>query len=149
MIKKTHLAVGLAVGLYFLPFVAHKFLFIPIVLLGSLLPDIDSATSYLGNRRIFRPVQFFFRHRGPIHSYTVCGIICLLFAFFYPIIALPLFFGYSIHLFLDSFTVNGIKPFWPLKLQSSGIVRTGGAIDKVIFSIFIIVDIFLFILLFV
>ena len=149
MIKRTHLAVGLAVGLYFLPFVTHKLFFIPIVLLGSILPDIDSATSFLGRRRIFRPVQLFFRHRGPIHSYTVCGIICLIFAFFYPVVALPLFFGYSLHLFLDSFTVGGIKPLWPLNFQSSGIVRTGGAIDKVMFSIFIVVDFFLFILLFV
>jgi len=149
MIKRTHLAVGLAIGLYFLPLVAHKFFFIPIVLIGSLLPDIDSATSTLGKRRIFRPIQVFLRHRGPLHSYTICALICLVFAFFYPVVALPLFFGYSFHLFLDSFTVSGIRPFWPLKVQSSGMARTGGVADKMLFSVFSLIDVFLFILLFV
>ncbi len=149
MNKKTHLAIGLAIGLYFVRFATYKLSFIPIVLLSSLLPDIDSASSFLGERRIFRPVQVFFKHRGPIHSFTVAVLISLIFLFFYPIVALPFFLGYSFHLFVDSFTPKGIRPFWPLKNVSSGIAKSGGILDKGIFSVFIVLDIALFIFLFV
>lgn len=149
MIKRTHLAIGLAAALYFLPFVNHKLLFIPVVLISSLLPDIDSSFSQLGKKNIFRPVQMVFTHRGPLHSYTLCIFFSLLFAFFYPIFALPFFLGYSFHLFADSFTINGIKPFWPFRFQSSGVVRTGGLIDGWIFIVFILVDVLFFLLLFI
>ncbi len=149
MIKRTHLVIGLAIALYFLPLVNHKILFIPIILISSLMPDIDSAFSQVGRKKIFRPVQMVFTHRGPLHSYTAAAFFSLVFAFFYPIFALPFFLGYSFHLFADSFTINGIKPFWPFRFQSSGVVRTGGMIDRTIFLIFVMVDIILFILLFV
>ena len=149
MIKKTHLVIGLAIALYFLPFVRNKLLFIPVVLISSLLPDVDSGFSAVGRKKLFRPVQMVFTHRGPLHSYTICILISLIFAFFYPILALPFFLGYSFHLFADSFTVNGIKPFWPFKIESTGVARTGGMIDRWLFLVFVIVDILLFALLFV
>jgi len=148
MLKRTHTAIGLVVGLYFLSFVTYKFSFIPIVLLSSLLPDIDSMSSSIGQRKIFRPVQVVLKHRGVLHSFTFCALISLVFAFFYPIIALPFFLGYASHLFADSFTVAGIRPFWPLKSSSSGIIKTGGVTDKMVFGISLIVSVFLFILLF-
>ncbi|MDO8508663.1 MAG: metal-dependent hydrolase [Nanoarchaeota archaeon] len=149
MIKRTHLVIGLAAGLHFLPFVKHKFIFIPIILIASLMPDIDSGFSQLGKKKIFRPVQLVLTHRGPLHSYTIGVLFSLILALFFPILALPFFLGYFFHLFADSFTVNGIKPFWPLKFQSSGVVRTGGLIDRWIFFIFALIDIVLFVLLFV
>ncbi|MEK6844496.1 MAG: metal-dependent hydrolase [Nanoarchaeota archaeon] len=149
MLKKTHLAIGLALGLYFLPFVNHKLLFIPITLLASLFPDIDCATSTLGKRKIFRPIQMIFQHRGALHSYTFCVLFSLLFAFFYPVFALPFFLGYSFHLLADSFTVNGLRPLWPLKVVSRGFTKTGGAADRSMFWIFSIVSAFLFVRLFI
>ncbi len=149
MIKRTHLVIGLAIALYFLPLVKHKFLFIPIVLAASILPDIDSGFSQIGRKKIFRPVQMVFTHRGPLHSYTVCVFFSLIFAFIYPVFALPFFLGYSFHLFLDSFTINGIKPFWPFRYQSSGVARTGGMVDRFLFFGFLIIDIVLSLLLFV
>ncbi len=149
MIKKTHLAIGLAIGLYFLSFVNHKFSFIPIVLIASLLPDIDSMSSSFGRRVIFRPVQVLFIHRGPLHSYTFCALFAFLFTLFYPVAALPFFLGYSFHIFADSFTVQGIRPFWPLKFQSSGVLRSGGIADRTLFGVFIIIDLVLFVMLFV
>ena len=145
MNKKTHLAIGLAIGLYFVRFATYKLSFIPIVLFSSLLPDIDSTSSSLGERRIFRPIQLFFKHRGPLHSFTVAVLISLIFLFFYPIIALPFFLGYSFHLFADSFTPRGIRPFWPLKTISSGVAKSGGVFDKGLFIIFIVLDIILLI----
>lgn len=149
MIKRTHLALGLAVSLYFLPFVNNKLLFIPVVILSSLLPNLDSGLSKLGKRKMFKSVEAVFTHRGPLHSYTLCILLCLIVAFIYPIFSLPFFLGYSFHLFIDSFTVNGIRPFWPLKFQSSGLARNGGLMDRWLFIIFLISSAVLFLLLFV
>ena len=140
MIWKTHLAIGLAVALYFANHSSKPLIFIPVVLIASFFPDIDSGFSYIGRRAIFKPVQLVVSHRGIIHSYTACIALSLLIAFFYPVLALPFFLGYSFHLFADSFTSQGIKPFWPLKAVSKGAVTTGGKIDKAIFYTFVLVD---------
>src|SRR3989344_4103511 len=104
MIWKTHLAIGLAAALYFSTHVSNPLLFIPVVLIASLFPDIDSGFSYLGRKPIFKPIQMTTSHRGIIHSYTMAIILSAALAFFYPILALPFFLGYSFHLFADSFT---------------------------------------------
>ena len=140
MIWKTHLAIGLAVALLFLNHVSKPLIFIPVVLFFSLFPDIDSSFSFIGKKIIFRPLQWSVEHRGIIHSYTICIALSLLMAFFYPVLALPFFLGYSFHLFADSFTQQGIKPFWPLKAVSKGSVSTGGKVEKAIFYTFVIVD---------
>ncbi len=140
MIWKTHFAIGFAAALYFSTRVNRPLIFIPIVLLASLLPDIDSGFSKLGKKPIFRPVQMASSHRGIFHSYTFCIAASIIIAFFYPVLALPFFLGYSFHLFADSFTPQGIRPFWPLKSTSSGLVAAGGRIDKTIFYIFVIID---------
>jgi len=143
MIWKTHMAIGIAVALYFVGKVTHPLIFIPTVLFSSLFPDVDSGFSYLGRKPVFRPVQAVSPHRGIIHSYTLAIILSLILAFFYPILALPFFLGYSFHLFADSFTPQGIRPFWPLKSMSKGIVATGGKIDKTIFYTFVFIDLVL------
>tara|TARA_Y100000310_G_scaffold319098_1_gene373955 strand:+ start:7273 stop:7731 length:459 start_codon:yes stop_codon:yes gene_type:complete len=149
MLKKTHLAIGLAVALFFMPYVNHEVIFIPVILITSILPDADSGMSSMGRKKIFKPVQMVFKHRGFLHTYTACIAMSILLAFFYPVFALPFFLGYSFHLFADSFTVRGIKPFWPLKYVSKGMVSTGGKVDRMIFMAFMGVNIILIILLIV
>ena len=143
MIWKTHVAIGLAVALYFAGKVTSPLLFVPVVLFASLFPDIDSGFSYLGRKPIFKPVQMVSSHRGIIHSYTMAIILSAALAFFYPILALPFFLGYSFHLFADSFTSQGIRPFWPLKAMSTGSVAVGGKIDKTLFYTFVFIDLVL------
>jgi len=41
MLKKTHLALGLAAGITFYPFVNNGVLFLVVTMFSSLLPDID------------------------------------------------------------------------------------------------------------
>lgn len=147
MLMRTHLAIGIGIALYFLPHIANKLIFFPIVVLTSLLPDVDSPNSAFGQRLIFKPFQWLFSHRGPIHSYTLCVLLSVLLAFFYPTLSLPFFLGYSFHLAIDSFTVNGIMPFWPLKFQIRGKIRTGGKIEQGIFFTMVIMDVFLFFIL--
>ena len=140
MLKRTHLAIGLAVALYFLPLVNNQVLFFAVVMISSILPDVDSSVSSIGRRVIFRPLQAMVKHRGFLHSYTFCIGIAVVLAFFFPILALPFFLGYSFHLFADSFTPRGIKPFWPFKVESKGIVKTGGRLDRVVFYSFLVVN---------
>src|SRR3989344_2145555 len=130
MLKRTHLAVAFANAFYFLPYVNNKLVFFPVILLSTLLPDIDSAFSSVGRHKIFRPLQWIFNHRGAIHSYTVAMALSILLAFFYPVLAFPFFLGYSFHLFLDAFTVQGIAPFWPFKKRSEGRIVTGGRVEN-------------------
>ncbi|MGA2130514.1 MAG: metal-dependent hydrolase [Candidatus Pacearchaeota archaeon] len=140
---KTHLAIGLAVALFFAPHVTEPLLFIPIVLVSSLFPDVDSGFSYIGKNPLAKPIQMTTDHRGIVHSYTFCVAISILIAFLLPIVALPFFLGYSFHLFADAFTVQGIRPFWPFKGVSKGFIKSGGLTDKVIFYTLAIADLVL------
>lgn len=137
---KTHLAAGVFFALFFLSHVNNKLFFIPIVLIASLLPDIDMSHSFLGQSKLLRPLQWIVKHRGIFHSLTFCLLISIIFALFYPVLALPFFIGYASHLLTDSFTVEGIKPFWPLKKEITGSVRTGGRIESAIFLTLCLVD---------
>jgi membrane-bound metal-dependent hydrolase YbcI (DUF457 family) len=65
-----------------------------------------------------------------------------------PIAALGFFLGYSLHLFLDSFTIDGIMPFWPLRKKSSFGLKTGGKIETSLFLGLVILDVFVIIILF-
>jgi len=145
MIGKTHLALGLAIGMFFIPHVTHKILFLPIILIASILPDIDSAHSKLGHHWYFRPLQWISKHRGMIHSFTFCVLIAAVLSLFTPSLALPFFLGYFGHLFADSFTVEGIRAFWPFGEEVNGKLRTGGAVENGIFIglIFVILALFL------
>lgn len=137
---KTHIVIGLAVALYFSNFVNNPYSFIVIVLFATLVPDVDSGFSYLGKRPIFRPIQWTTKHRGIFHSYTLCIFISILIALFFPPLALPFFLGYSFHLIEDSYTVRGIKPFWPLKFVSKGPIKTGGRMERVLFHTFLLIN---------
>lgn len=149
MIKRTHIAIAAGLGLLFLPYVTYRWIFFPVVLIAALLPDIDSSSSEVGHRWYFRPLQWFVKHRGLIHSFSFCIVLSLLLAFFVPILAFPFFLGYMSHLFADSFTLEGITPFWPSKLVSNGVVRTGGKMEYGIFAGFVLADAILFMRLFV
>lgn len=149
MLWKTHLSIGIAALLYFLPYINNKPVFIAVVLISSFLPDIDSDSSYLGHNMIFRPLQWIFSHRGMIHSYTFCLGISLILALLYPPAAFPFFLGYSFHLAADSFTEKGIKPFWPMETEVRGMVRTGGPSEYAVFVVFVLIDLALLMLLFI
>ncbi len=148
MIKRTHLVIGMAFALLFLPHVNNKLVFLPVVLACSLLPDIDTSDSSYGKRWIFRPLQFVAKHRGFFHSLTFCILGAIALAFIWPVLALPFFLGYSLHIAADSFTQEGITPFWPFRKVSSGMLKTGGRTEYSIYIGFLIADIFLFLALF-
>ncbi len=143
MMFRTHLAIGVFLALLFLPLINNKWIFILVVLISGLLPDIDTMHSYLGKRWFFRPLQWCVKHRDIFHSFTFAIIIALLFAFYIPVLALPFFLGYAGHLFADALTNEGIRAFWPLKERMQWRMRTGGKAEMIIFYLLIAGSIFL------
>lgn len=144
MFKKIHLVIGSFIALYFLPFITHKIVFFPVVLIASFIPDLDSVIVPKKNYKTLRFLNSQ-SYREFMHSYTFCILLSTLLAFFYPILALPFFLGYSFHLFFDSLTVDGINPFWPLKVKTKGLIVPGKSSEKILMIILIIL-IILFIL---
>ena len=102
--------------------------------------DIDTKLSSTGKRFIFRPLQYFLRHRDLLHSFTFVFILTLFFVLFFPILAFGFFVGYASHLVADSFTIWGIKPLYPHKVISQGKIKTGGKSESIVFGIFLILD---------
>jgi len=143
MLFRTHLAIVVFAIILFVQQINNKFLFIFVTLIATLLPDVDSPVSTLGKNKGFRFLQFFVKHRSFIHSFTFCIIISLILAVFFPVISFAFFLGYAIHLFVDSFTKEGIQPFWPYKVKSSWKLKTGSLVESSIFLIFLILDIIL------
>jgi len=147
MLLRTHFVVGLCAVLLFIEHVNNPLALVLITLIATIIPDIDSGFSTIGKHKIFKILQFFTKHRGVIHSFSFCIVISILFSFFLPWVAFPFFLGYSIHLFLDSFTKEGIYPFWPYARKAQWKVKTGGAIDDTLFVGFIVLDVMLLVLL--
>jgi membrane-bound metal-dependent hydrolase YbcI (DUF457 family) len=140
MMLKTHLALNALIALLFLPHITGKTVFLLIIFAATIIPDIDTGFSTAGKNIAFRPLQFFVKHRGLFHSFTFAIIASLILAYFWPLASLAFFLGYGFHLFLDSFTQEGIMPFWPWRKVSSGIFRTGGKIETSLFVMLLILD---------
>ena len=87
----------------------------PVVLtagmLGSLLPDIDHAKSFLGR---LTPLHRLLRHRGFSHSILGAVLLLVVLQRFvsYPVV-LGVAIGYGSHVFLDTVTPKGCQLLWP------------------------------------
>lgn len=141
MLLRTHLAIVVLVIALFVNSVNTPLLFIFVTLIATMLPDIDTGFSTLGKHKGFRFLQAFVRHRGVIHSFTFCIIISIILAVFWPVASFGFFLGYGLHLFMDSFTKEGIVPFWPYKKKSSWHLRTGSLLETGLFLVFVLLDI--------
>ena len=148
MLLKTHLAFAALFIILFIQHVNSPLIFAGMVILATIIPDLDSGFTNFGRHLIFRPLQFFVKHRGIIHSLTMAILLSFLIAVFFPVASLGFFVGYSIHIVSDSFTKEGIQPFWPFRARSYGFISTGGRIEETLFFSFIFVDIAVFILVF-
>lgn len=143
MLIRTHLAITLFFILIFISSVEGKIVFAVVAFLATFIADVDSKHSTLGKRKIFRPLQFFVKHRTILHSFTFLILITAFFALFYPIIALGFFVGYGSHLLADSFTVRGIRAFYPSKKVTHGGLKTGSRAEIVVLAFFVFIDLFL------
>lgn len=129
--------------------VSDKFVFIGMVLIATIIPDLDTGYSSFGRHAIFAPLQFFVKHRGIIHSFTTGVLLSVLVAIWWPVASLGFFLGYSVHIMIDSFTKDGVQPFWPFSWKSRGPIVSGGRIEESLFLTMIFVDFMLFFVLIV
>lgn len=141
MLLRTHLAFAVLMIILFVKHVNNQWIFIAMVLVATVLPDLDTNSSSWGRHLIFRPLQFFVNHRGIFHSLTTATLLSVLLAMFWPVLSLGFFVGYSVHIVLDSFTKEGVQPFWPLKAKSYGFISSGGRIEDSIFVFLVLVDV--------
>lgn len=149
MLLKTHLMFAALLALLFINHINDKFVFVAMVFISTILPDLDTGYSSLGRHFIFRPLQVFVKHRGVIHSFSFAILVSIILTFFVPVISLGFFAGYSVHLLCDSFTREGIQPFWPFSPRSSGFILTGGRIEETLFFSLIFVNLILALIIFV
>lgn len=139
MMARTHLAFGALAAALLAPFFSYGnvWRFGVLVLVGSLLPDIDHPQSKYG--RVIKPVSYplnwIFGHRGFLHSLYIPGAM-LGVSYFYNATApylLALSIGYIAHLASDSLTVQGIKFFHPItRLRVSGFIHTGTGMESLL-----------------
>ena len=152
MMSKTHIVFSLLVCLvlFDLMVIDSPLLFFMSLLFGTLLPDIDLPTSYLGKRLWFLswPISLFSRHRGLFH-----GLFFGAFVFFVLLlVGLPfsVYFGFLVgfasHLFIDALTPAGIMPLQPLlSFRVRGFVKTGSLLELFFFMgvvMLIILDVY-------
>lgn len=149
MIARTHLAFGLLAALLIHPSIGGNFwIFAIIVLIGSLLPDIDHPGSTLGSR--IKPVSTFisatFGHRGFFHSlYIPIALAIGVWFFGWSSWIMPLAIGYTSHLLGDAVTKQGLNLLHPLStLRVQGFFETGSATEHVLCLVFMISSVYLF-----
>lgn len=139
--RYTHIAMGIYLFLLIdrLAVVEQRMVLFGVLLAGSLLPDLDLATSTLGKKA--KLIGEVFRHRGFIHSVWMLALIALMVHAVFGVVvytlAVALAFGF--HILLDAFTPKGVKPFW-VGPRLRGFIKTGSVMDKFLFVFLIIVS---------
>jgi inner membrane protein len=138
MLFITHVLVNIFFILLFFPFLKNPLSFLFVSLFATIIPDIDSQNSKLGKFFLFKPINFFIKHRGIMHSVTFMILIGLIFFIFFEDFLSAFLWGYSIHLLLDCLTLQGVYIFYPLKIKIRGKIKTGGLIESalIIFCLF-------------
>ena len=144
MMHKTHLAFGILSALVVMPFVStgNKFIFFFLVLFGSLLPDVDTPNSKMGQK--FGIISKFFNviagHRTIFHSiFFAIMIPGLAWYFWSRPYGVALFVGYLSHLIMDSLTKSGINFLHPIStLRVNGFVETGSFTEKVVLAVIVL-----------
>ena len=142
MLVKTHFAISAFAMILFLPIVNSKIIFLIMVLIGTLLPDIAAVLIQV-EKKPGKLLQYISVHHNFLHSLSVCLLISILFAVFIPVLAFGFFLGYSLHLLADSFTKTGVTPLWPYSKKIQGSLNYGSVVEKSIFFTFVILDMLL------
>lgn len=143
MLFWTHLIVGIFGILLFISRYENWLGFLVFGIIGSVFLDIDSHNSKLGKKFLSRVSVSFTKHRGFIHSFLFVFLIYLILYYLFGSISTGFLIGGIIHLILDSFTIQGVKLFFPLKYRFRSFVRSGGFFEIILFLIFLILDVFL------
>lgn len=147
MIFRTHVAFAFLLGIIFLDkFNENKVLFLLIVLISSVIPDIDHPYSKIGRKFGYasRIINFLFGHRKLLHSLFFVLILSFSVYWFLGKWWQPLFLGYTSHLVIDAFSKEGINFIYPInQIRLQGFIKTGGIVEAILFWIVIFLDLLL------
>ncbi len=139
MMWYTHLIFAMLIFLVVKLPLKWPWLALPVCLLASLMPDIDTHRSKLGRKAGFvsRLIEILFNHRGIVHSiFAALAFFVLLFTAsatigISPVYSYAFVLGYISHLFLDSLNPYGVAWLAPLtgkrvrsKIRTNGIGET-------------------------
>lgn len=142
MLAHTHVVIGLAVGLYLKEFTQtlapeSTFIYYAVLLIASILPDIDHRGSTLNRTlTITKVIPWFFKHRGIFHSAWPLLIGATVLLFFVPVAGIAYFIGYTSHLLTDSLTKAGVNWLYPSNFKIRGPLHTGGIGETALFLFF-------------
>jgi len=134
----THILLGITVFLVANNFFTggNEIIFFLLVLLGSILPDIDARRSkinqWTGIIGIF--IAFFAKHRGLFHSLILHASLMFVITIYWSnYYAWALFLGYIAHIIGDSITKMGVQIFYPFSnFKVRGPLRSGGFTEGII-----------------
>ena len=138
MLGRTHLVIASLVGVVLAPFVwpDQPWMFIALVSLGGLLPDVDHEKSKINKWvPVTRIVPLFFRHRGFFHSvFPMLFIGGGLWYADFPFQGLAVAIGYASHLLSDCCTREGCNLLHPIStFRVQGPFTTGTIIETMLF----------------
>jgi hypothetical protein len=112
---------------------------IPLVLVLSIIPDIDIVIGYLLNTEI---------HRGPTHSIVVAVLVFIPFFLYYRQRATPYFVALVSHSVIGDFFIGGqLQLFWPLSTSEFGLtyISIYSTVNVVLeFTLFVIATVVMF-----
>jgi inner membrane protein len=138
MLFHTHLMIGVVAFLLLKDYFTggNEIVFLTLVLLGSIFPDIDDGKSKMKKASgiIGSIISYLFKHRGIFHSVIFAlGIFVLVIIFWNSYYAFAVLIGYCSHLLGDFITPMGIRLFYPFSnFKIRGPIRVGGIGEWVI-----------------
>jgi len=147
MLGKTHLAIGILLLFLLDRFTTlvgtNKWLAAVLILIASLLPDIDNSRSILGRK--LKLIAWFFKHRGFFHSIfaMIFFTVIVQILFINSDLSILFMIGYASHLVTDSITVEGIQPFYPKKKKIKGPLKVGSFLETIIYLLLVVLVIYL------
>ena len=145
MLFLTHILLGITFFLLLRNYFSEgsTILFFLLILLGSILPDIDEKHSRINKwfGIVGSIVAFFAKHRGFFHSLLFHGIIFFAISYFFnTYYAWALLLGYTAHIVGDGITPMGVQLFYPFsQFKIRGPIKTGGFWEGIIMIVLIIV----------
>ncbi|MBI2665536.1 metal-dependent hydrolase [Candidatus Woesearchaeota archaeon] len=144
MLFYTHLLIGVSFFLLIREIIQgiNHPLFLVLLLLGSILPDIDERSSKINQWSGFlgKITAFFFRHRGLFHSLLFVFLLFLIATnFWHWYYGLAVSLGYFAHLLGDGLTPMGVQIFYPFSQYTiRGKIRTGSITEKLLMGLLLL-----------
>ena len=109
---------------------------IPLLLVLSILPDIDIFYDFLTGAQL---------HRGPTHSIVVAALVFVPFFIIYRKKAIPYFLALISHSLIADFFIGGqLQLFWPLSNGGFGFHELGGYYISIFYDVNLAAELILF-----